>query len=194
MSAEPRPPARLRLEALEAGYGLFLVLRGIDLEALPGVTVILGPNGAGKTTLLKAIAGLVPRTGRVLLDGVELAAGTPTSALLRRGIALVAEGRQLFPQMTVAENLELGGWLASASERAPVLDACCGSSAWVRLFQVNEGAMASTRLSRPATSSETEPPYEAPAKPMTGSSPLRRTRMADVGWTMCPSGQVRKAR
>ena len=117
-----RDAARLRVEALEAGYGLFLVLRGIDLEALPGVTVILGPNGAGKTTLLKAIAGLVPRTGRVWLDDVELAAGTATSALLRRGIALVAEGRQLFPQMTVAENLELGGWLASANERARRLE------------------------------------------------------------------------
>jgi ABC-type branched-subunit amino acid transport system ATPase component len=122
MTGRAQAPARLRVEGLEAGYGLFLVLRGIDLAALPGVTVILGPNGAGKTTLLKAIAGLLPRTGRVWLDEVELAAGTPTSALLRRGIALVVEGRHLFPQMSVAENLELGGWLAPAGERARRLE------------------------------------------------------------------------
>src|SRR6185295_15562976 len=79
-AAAHRPAARLRVEALGAGYGAFLVLRGLDLEALPGVTVILGPNGAGKTTLLKAIAGLVPRTGLVRLDDVELDAALRTSA------------------------------------------------------------------------------------------------------------------
>ena len=83
-----------------------------DAGSAPGLTVILGPNGAGKTTLLKAIAGLIPRQGgRLTLDG-EIAAGRqdqPTSC--SAGLALVPEGRQLFPQMTVAENLELGGWL-----------------------------------------------------------------------------------
>jgi len=113
-----REPARLRVEGLAAGYGRFLVLRDLDLEALPGLTVVLGPNGAGKTTLLKAIAGLIPRTGRVLLDGAEIPADASTSALVRRGIALAPEGRQLFPQMTVTENLELGGWLVPAAERA----------------------------------------------------------------------------
>ena len=98
------------------------MLRDLGLEALPGLTVVLGPNGAGKTTLLKAIAGLIPRTGRVLLDGAEIAADAPTSALVRRGIALVAEGRQLFPQMTVTENLELGGWLIPSAERAARLE------------------------------------------------------------------------
>ena len=119
---ERREPARLQVDGLAAGYGAFLVLRDLALEALPGLTVVLGPNGAGKTTLLKAIAGLIPRTGRVLLDGAEIAADAPTSALVRRGIALVAEGRQLFPQMTVAENLELGGWLIPAAERATRLE------------------------------------------------------------------------
>jgi ABC-type branched-subunit amino acid transport system ATPase component len=58
----------------------------------------------------------------VLLDGVEIAADAPTSALVRRGIALVAEGRQLFPQMTVTENLELGGWLVPPAERSARLE------------------------------------------------------------------------
>jgi vanillin dehydrogenase len=110
--------AHLQVDGLAAGYGAFLVLRDIALEAPPGVTVILGPNGAGKTTLLKAIAGLLPRRGRVRLDGTEIGAEAKTSQIVGRGLALVAEGRQLFPQMTVTENLELGGWLVPAAERA----------------------------------------------------------------------------
>jgi acyl-CoA reductase-like NAD-dependent aldehyde dehydrogenase/ABC-type branched-subunit amino acid transport system ATPase component len=102
---------------LAAGYGAFLVLRDLKLEARPGLTVILGPNGAGKTTLLKAIAGLIPRGGRLRLDGETIAADAKTSEIVRRGLVLVPEGRQLFGQMTVRENLELGGWLASKAER-----------------------------------------------------------------------------
>src|SRR5688500_12551159 len=110
--------AHLKIDGLSAGYGAFLVLRALTLEARPGLPVILGPNGAGKTTLLKAIAGLIPRSGRVRLDDDEIAPEAKTSDIVRRGIVLVPEGRQLFPQMTVAENLELGGWLLPASQRA----------------------------------------------------------------------------
>jgi branched-chain amino acid transport system ATP-binding protein len=108
--------AHLKVEALSAGYGPFLVLRDLHLEAKPGLTVILGPNGAGKTTLLKALAGLIPRRGWVALDNQELP--EKTNQIVRAGITLVPEGRQLFPQMTVTENLELGGWLADRTERA----------------------------------------------------------------------------
>ncbi|MES2973533.1 MAG: ABC transporter ATP-binding protein [Pseudomonadota bacterium] len=108
--------AHLKVQALSAGYGAFLVLRGLTLEAKPGLTVILGPNGAGKTTLLRALAGLIPRMGEVLLDGEDLP--EKTHEIVQAGIALVAEGRQLFPQMTVTENLELGGWLIDKAERA----------------------------------------------------------------------------
>jgi len=109
--------AHLKLEALSAGYGPFLVLRDLTLEARPGLTVILGPNGAGKTTLLKAINGLIARGGKMTLDGERLPRDTKTSELVQRGMALVPEGRQLFPQMTVRENLELGGWLIGKAER-----------------------------------------------------------------------------
>ncbi len=112
--------AQLKVQGLSAGYGPFLVLRELQLEARPGLTVILGPNGAGKTTLLKALAGLIPRRGWVTLDGEELP--EKTHEIVRAGIALVAEGRQLFPQMTVTENLELGGWLAPKPERARRLE------------------------------------------------------------------------
>jgi acyl-CoA reductase-like NAD-dependent aldehyde dehydrogenase/ABC-type branched-subunit amino acid transport system ATPase component len=121
-AASGAAPARLDVSALSAGYGGFLVVRELSLQALPGVTVILGPNGAGKTTLLKAIAGLLPRSGTVQLDGRELPADGRANAIVARGISLVAEGRQLFAQMTVRENLELGGWLVSPAERARRLE------------------------------------------------------------------------
>ncbi|MBS0453096.1 MAG: ABC transporter ATP-binding protein [Proteobacteria bacterium] len=109
-------PAHLQVKGLSAGYSGFAVLRDIHIETQPGITVILGPNGAGKTTLLRALAGLIARQGEVLLDGAPLSPQDAT-ACVRRGLALVAEGRQLFPQMSVTENLELGGWLTPASER-----------------------------------------------------------------------------
>ena len=113
-----RKLAHLQVQSLSAGYGGFLVLRELTLQARPGLTVILGPNGAGKTTLLKAIAGLIPRTGKLRLDDDEIATDAKTSDIVRRGLVLVPEGRQLFAQMTVTENLELGGWLTPAAERA----------------------------------------------------------------------------
>ncbi|QGW81191.1 ABC transporter ATP-binding protein [Variovorax paradoxus] len=109
--------AQLTVRGLCAGYHGFQVIQDMNLDVLPGITVVLGPNGAGKTTLLKALAGLLPRTGDAVLDDAALPSGDAT-ACVRRGLALVAEGRQLFPQMTVAENLELGGWLVPARLRA----------------------------------------------------------------------------
>lgn len=108
--------AHLQVQNLTTGYHGFQVLQDLSLEAAPGITVIVGPNGAGKTTLLKALAGLLPRQGTVLLDGQKVPA-TNATACVQRGLALVAEGRQLFPQMTVTENLELGGWLVPSRMR-----------------------------------------------------------------------------
>jgi branched-chain amino acid transport system ATP-binding protein len=114
--------AHLRVRGLAAGYGPFLVLRDVGFEVKPGLTVVLGPNGAGKTTLLRALNALIPRRGgEVLLDGEELP--EKTHEIVRAGIALVPEGRQLFPQMTVLENLELGGWLVAKAERARRVEA-----------------------------------------------------------------------
>jgi len=107
---------QLTVRGLSAGYHGFQVIQDMNLDVLPGVTVVLGPNGAGKTTLLKALAGLLPRSGDAVLDDAALPSGNAT-ACVRRGLALVAEGRQLFPQMTVTENLELGGWLLPARLR-----------------------------------------------------------------------------
>jgi branched-chain amino acid transport system ATP-binding protein len=75
---------------------------------------VVGPNGAGKTTLLRAISGLIaPRAGRIAFEGAELA-GRPAYEIVAHGIAHVPEGRRLFPQLTVAENLKMGAFLPSA--------------------------------------------------------------------------------
>ncbi len=109
--------AGLQIRGLSAGYGAIRVLESIDLEAPKGeLTVIVGANGAGKTTLLKALSGLIPRSGEVTFDGEPLPAAP--AAIVARGLAQVPEGRQLFPQMTVRENLELGGYLLPKAKRA----------------------------------------------------------------------------
>jgi branched-chain amino acid transport system ATP-binding protein len=112
----------LSVRGLSAGYGAIRVLDGIDLDVPAGrITAVIGANGAGKTTLLKALSGLIPRSGDVRLDGVPLPADP--AAIVARGIGHVAEGRELFAQMTVAENLELGGWRLPRRERPARIDA-----------------------------------------------------------------------
>jgi branched-chain amino acid transport system ATP-binding protein len=108
----------LRTEALTAGYGRLEVLRGVDITLTPGRTlVVLGPNGAGKTTLCLALSAVVPiRSGRLLVDGTDLAASAPMERV-RRGIVQVPEGRQVFPRMTVEENLRLGAFVHGQPKR-----------------------------------------------------------------------------
>jgi branched-chain amino acid transport system ATP-binding protein len=99
----------LQLDGIEVGYGALTAVREVSLEVNVGETVaLIGSNGAGKTTTLKAITGLLPlRRGAVALDG-ERIDGLSPARVVGRGIAHVPEGRQLFPTMTVRENLELG--------------------------------------------------------------------------------------
>ncbi len=99
----------LTLTALTAGYGNVQVLHGLDLALAPGeVLCLMGRNGAGKSTALKAIMGLVrPRTGTVTLNGDRID-GLPAHEIPRRGIGYVPQGRRLFAELTVAENLEIG--------------------------------------------------------------------------------------
>jgi len=100
----------LELNSVQSGYGRLTVLHGIDLKVDQGQVVgILGANGAGKTTLLKTIMGLLPlRSGSIHFSGQSLAK-QPTHEIVKRGITLVPQGRELFPSMTVRENLELAG-------------------------------------------------------------------------------------
>ena len=112
----------LDVTKLSAGYGGFRILDELDLRLTAGrITAIVGSNGAGKSTLLKSLAGILPRGGQATLEGSVLPAGSATAAV-RAGLILVAEGRHLFPRMTVLENLQLGGWLLPRSERAGLLE------------------------------------------------------------------------
>ena len=105
----------LELHQVTAGYGAFTALWHVSLRVAQGEAVaVVGPNGAGKTTLLRAISGLIaPRAGRIAFEGAELA-GRPAYEIVAHGIAHVPEGRRLFPQLTVAENLKMGAFLPSA--------------------------------------------------------------------------------
>jgi branched-chain amino acid transport system ATP-binding protein len=108
----------LRLDGLEVGYGALTAVREVSLEVRVGeVVALIGANGAGKTTTLKAITGLLPlRRGAITLEGKRLDGLSP-ARVVARGIAHVPEGRQLFPTMTVRENLELGAAGAAARAR-----------------------------------------------------------------------------
>lgn len=109
----------LRTDKLDAHYGLFQALFGVDIEVAPGETLALvGANGAGKTTLLGALAGaLKVRHESVRLDGEEIG-GDVERRQLARGIALVPEGRRLFPSLTVRENMQLSSHNARALGRS----------------------------------------------------------------------------
>jgi branched-chain amino acid transport system ATP-binding protein len=99
----------LTVEDLHVAYGESHVIQGVSLAVREGqVAVVLGRNGVGKTTLIRAIAGLTPpRAGRIVLDGENIA-GAPAHAIARRGVALVPQGRRLFPSLTVSEHLVVG--------------------------------------------------------------------------------------
>ena len=100
----------IEFDNVVAGYKDFMILNNLSFKAETGtVTLLIGPNGAGKSTVLKTLFGLLkPRQGRILLDGQEVA-GTSPRDLLAKGIAFVPQGRNLFGQLSVLENLELGG-------------------------------------------------------------------------------------
>ena len=100
----------LRVEELTTDYGPVRAVDGVSLEAPKGtVTAVLGANGAGKTSLLRTITGLVaPRSGRVTVDGADIT-GKAVEEIVRRGVAHVPEGRGVIAELTVQENLRLGG-------------------------------------------------------------------------------------
>jgi branched-chain amino acid transport system ATP-binding protein len=106
------PDRMLEVRGLDARYGDFQALFGVSMGVAEGeVVAVIGANGAGKSTLLKCIAGTMPaRTNAISLHGVPIG-GQPAHMMVARGIALVPEGRRLFPSLTVEENLRIGGQL-----------------------------------------------------------------------------------
>lgn len=109
----------LNVQAIDQYYGSSHILRGVSLQAAVGeVTVVLGRNGVGKTSLLKSLMGLVPvKRGSVALDGVDITQATPFERA-RLGVGYVPQGREIFPRLTVEENLRMG--LATLPGGAPI--------------------------------------------------------------------------
>ena len=110
--------ALLRAEGIFAGYGKMEILHGVSLTVRPGEMVsVIGPNGAGKSTAFKAIVGLLrPRSGSIVFDSREIS-GLRPDQVLRLGLAYVPQGRIVFPQMTVFENLEMGAYIENDTAR-----------------------------------------------------------------------------
>jgi branched-chain amino acid transport system ATP-binding protein len=109
MPSDRRP--LLEVDRVSAGYGEMRVINDVSLEIYPSeIVALVGSNGAGKTTLLRALSRVLPCSGRIALNGVDLARKTPDEAFAL-GLVQVPEGRQLFDRMTVADNLLMGAYL-----------------------------------------------------------------------------------
>ncbi|MEV6845692.1 ATP-binding cassette domain-containing protein [Actinoplanes sp. NPDC051411] len=146
----------LRIDGVVAGYGAGDVLRGIDLDVAEGsVTCLIGPNGAGKSTLLKTVSGLLrPTRGRVLFRDEDLGRRGPRERLLL-GIAHVPQERSLFPEMTVRDNLLMGGYLLRDSrvlreriDRAVAAFPICARRAGAHAGSLSGGEQKQVELAR----------------------------------------------
>jgi len=120
-------PAALTVDSVVAGIGGLTLLHGVSLEVESrAVTLLLGANGAGKTTLMRTLAGLIaPRAGRITLFGQPIGGRAPHH-VARAGIGHVPSGRELFPRMTVADHLALGGRLCKPERRAALRERVLG--------------------------------------------------------------------
>ncbi len=117
----------LEITGLRAGYGPVTILHGIDMRIAAGeIVAVLGSNGVGKSTLNNVISGLIrPRGGTLRFDGADITGATP-KAIVERGLAQVPEGRRVFPNLTVRENLELGAYCRGGANRARNFERMCG--------------------------------------------------------------------
>jgi branched-chain amino acid transport system ATP-binding protein len=115
--------ALLNVQGLKSGYGVVEVLRGVDLQVMPGELVaLLGSNGAGKTTLNLTLSGLVAaRGGQVGFDGQDIT-GLHSRQVVKHGLIQVPEGRKVFPNLSVHENLELGAFTRGRERKLQNLD------------------------------------------------------------------------
>ncbi len=108
----------LQVDGLRAGYGPIEALRGVSVEIAAGeIVALLGSNGAGKSTLINNVCGLYrPRAGSIVFDGAQIA-GQPSAQIVSRGLIQVPEGRRVFPNLSVRENLELGSFRRARGHR-----------------------------------------------------------------------------
>jgi ABC-type branched-subunit amino acid transport system ATPase component len=125
-SSADRPAPALAAERITAGYGGAPVVREVSVQVAPGeVVALIGPNGAGKSTLLKSLVGVVRvMSGRVLLGGEDMTNRAPED-LARRGVGYVPQVGDIFEPLTVAENLEMGGYLLRGADLAGRVEEVC---------------------------------------------------------------------
>ena len=171
----------LALEGLVAGYGKLTVLNEASLRVARGaITTLIGPNGAGKSTVFKAVFGLLPlQRGRVVFDGRDIA-GLAPRRLLELGISYVPQGRNVFPELSVLHNLELGTTARNAAARiADVMDR-------FPMLREKAGAQASTlsggqqKLLEIARGLLLEPQLMLIDEPSIGLSPLLVRQIFDI--------------
>jgi branched-chain amino acid transport system ATP-binding protein len=179
----------LKIAALNAHYGASHILQGVDLDVAQGrIAGVLGRNGVGKTTTVRTIMGLVPHTGgRVLLDGADIT-GWPPHHVARAGVAYVPEGRLIFPDLTVVENIRV-------AERRP-------AKAWplARLFELfpalkeresNKGAQLSggeQQMLAIARALVSDPKVLLLDEPSQGLAPLVVRELAETIRLLCRDG------
>ncbi|WP_250532169.1 ABC transporter ATP-binding protein [Caballeronia sp. ATUFL_F1_KS39] len=109
--------AMLKIKGLQVNYGGIQAVKGVDLEVGQGELVtLIGANGAGKTTTMKAITGLKPYSGGDIEYMGQSIKGVPTHELLKRGLAMVPEGRGIFARMSILENMQMGAYLRNDSD------------------------------------------------------------------------------
>ena len=126
-AVRPNMPPMLEVSGLRAGYGQVEILRGIDLNVQAGeIVAVLGSNGAGKSTLNHNISGIyAPFAGSITFEGVQIA-GASSTRVVELGLIQVPEGRRVFPNLSVLENLELGSYRRGRANRSANLDRVVG--------------------------------------------------------------------
>ncbi len=179
----------LRIEGLNAHYGRSHVLQGVDLEVPAGkIGAVLGRNGVGKTTTVRSIMGLVPPTGgRVALDGRDIA-GWPPHLIARAGVAYVPEGRLIFPDLSVLENIRVGErkpakvWTVDRLlDLFPSLRERSGNRGW----QLSGGEQQMLAIARALVS---DPRVVLLDEPSQGLAPLVVRELAGVIKRLCDEG------
>jgi branched-chain amino acid transport system ATP-binding protein len=179
----------LKIEGLNAHYGASHVLQGVDLTVAPGrICAVLGRNGVGKTTTVRTVMGLVPPTsGKVLLDGVDIAGWQP-HRVARAGVAYVPEGRMIFPDLTVLENIKVGERRPARAwplERLLDLFPSLRERASNRGSQLSGGEQQMLAIARALVS---DPKMVLLDEPSQGLAPLVVRELAEVIRRLCAEG------
>jgi len=179
----------LRIEGLHAHYGSSHVLHGIDLHVPAGrICGVLGRNGVGKTTTVRGIMGLVPPTGgRIMLDGTDIA-GWPPHMVARAGVAYVPEGRLIFPDLSVLENIRVGERKPAkvwTMERLLTLFPSLRERAGNRGWQLSGGEQQMLAIARALIC---DPRVLLLDEPSQGLAPLVVRELGNVIRTLCDAG------